>query len=265
MRFLYALIGLFFCTSLAAQSLPAPQGFVTDYTQTLSPAQRNDLNNRLTAYAQQSSNEVAVALLNLPEGEDLETYTNTLARAWKIGQAKNNNGVLLVVYKNARKIRIEVGYGLEPVITDGRAKLLITEIIAPKLKQGDYAGGLSAGADELCALASKEFNKTQLNKRYYSKSNEASDIVRIIFGVIVLIIASIVGIIMVVSHGNGGNSRRRYRDRYGNNGSGGGFFFWGGWGGGSGGGSGNSGDSSGGDFGGFSGGDFGGGGSSGDF
>lgn len=264
MRFLYALIGLFFSASLAAQSLPAPQGFVTDYTQTLSPAQRNDLNNRLTAYAQQSSNEVAVALLNLPEGEDLETYTNTLARAWKIGQAKNNNGVLLVVYKNARKIRIEVGYGLEPVITDGRAKLLITEIIAPKLKQGDYAGGLTAGADELCALASKEYNKTQLNKRYYSSSG-VSDIMRVIFGVIVLIIALIVGIIMVVARGNSGNSRRRYRDRYGNNGSGGGFFFWGGgWGGGSGGGS--SGDSSsGGDFGGFSGGDFGGGGASGDF
>lgn len=268
MRYIFSLLGLLFGANLWAQSLPTPTGFVTDYTTTLSTEQRNALNTKLSTYAQQTSNEVAVAILNLPEGEDPELYTNQIARTWGIGQAKEDNGVLLVVYKNVRKVRIEVGYGLEPVITDGRAKLLITEIIAPKLRSGDFYGGISAGADELCALASKEYNKTQLNKRYFSAGG-VSDVVRVVMGIVVLAIALIVGIIMIVWRGKnrrGGNrSRGRYHD---DNSSGGGFIFWGGGGWGNNSGSSSSNDSSGfsgGDFGGFSGGDFGGGGASGDY
>ncbi len=248
-----------------AQNIPAYKGFVNDYVGILSDAQSASLNTFLTEQAEASSNEIVIAILNLPEGETIDDYTFQIAESWGIGREENDNGVLVALYINARQVRIEVGYGLEGAIPDLASYNVIQKDMIPFFRNQDYYQGLQKGVQSLHLLASDEYSDT-MRKRYYSQSESRSRDGRGGFSIFPIIVIIFLLVLFFNNRGGGGgNGGRRYRGRgyYG-----GGPYWWGGtvgggsssWGGGGWSGGGFSG---GGSFGGFGGGSFGGGGSSG--
>ncbi|MEZ5812590.1 MAG: YgcG family protein [Rhizobiaceae bacterium] len=147
-----AILALVFVASAAAASLPALTGRVVDNAGLIDPATRSAIEAKLKAHEEKSSDQVVVATIPGLEGEVLEDYANRLFRAWGLGQAQQNNGVLLLVARDDRKIRIEVGYGLEGTLTDLHSKLIIDNTIVPAFRAGNFAGGISAGVDDILTV-----------------------------------------------------------------------------------------------------------------
>ncbi|MFL6862824.1 MAG: TPM domain-containing protein [Allosphingosinicella sp.] len=135
----------------AAQDFPKLTGRVVDAADMLTPAQEAGLDQKLAGLEQATSRQLVVATVPDLQGYPIEDYGYKLGRAWGIGQKGANNGLILLVAKNDRKMRIEVGYGLEPVITDALSGQIIAETMTPAFKRGDYAGGIEAGVDALAA------------------------------------------------------------------------------------------------------------------
>jgi uncharacterized protein len=134
---------------------------VTDLSGTLSAQQTGELENTLAAFEAQKGSQIAVLIVPTLEGEDIAQFGIRVADKWKIGRGKVNgarvdDGVILIVAKNDRKLRIEVGYGLEGVIPDAVAKRVIAETITPYFKAGDFYGGIVAGVGQLTTLISGE-------------------------------------------------------------------------------------------------------------
>ena len=137
-------------------SIPALQKRVTDLTQTLSAAQKSQLEAKLTAFEQQKGSQIAVLIVPTTQPEDIAQFSIRVVDAWKLGRAKQDDGVLILVAKNDHKIRIEVGYGLEGAIPDLTAKRIISEIMSPSFKQGDFYDGIDNGVDKLIGLVNGE-------------------------------------------------------------------------------------------------------------
>lgn len=129
---------------------------VTDLTGTLSATQRDALEEKLAQFEQEKGSQIAVLLVPTTQPEDIAQYSIRVADAWKIGREKIADGVILIVAKDDRKMRIEVGRGLEGAIPDIYAKRIIADVMAPKFKQGDFAGGINAGVDSLMELIKGE-------------------------------------------------------------------------------------------------------------
>ena len=132
-------------------------GYVTDRAGLLSPAAKENLETTLRAFDEKTSNQVVVATFPSLEGDSLEDFSMRLAEAWKAGQKHRDNGVIFLIFKNDRKIRIEVGYGLEGVLTDALSGQIISRIVAPHFRQGDYEGGIMAGTDAIMKATQGEF------------------------------------------------------------------------------------------------------------
>ena len=132
-----------------AQTFPQLTGRVVDNANLLSPEQEAALTQRLEALQQASSRQLVVATVPDLQGYPVEDYGYKLGRAWGIGQQKANNGIILLVAPNERKVRIEVGYGLEPIVTDALSSLIIQNEILPRFRENDYSGGIEAGANAL--------------------------------------------------------------------------------------------------------------------
>ena len=129
--------------------LPALSARITDLTATLDETQRNRLEAQLAAIDRAGRAQIAVLLLPTTQPEAIEQFGIRLAEAWKIGHKGADNGVIVIVAKNDRKMRIEVGYGLEGSIPDAIAKRIIAERMVPLFKQGDFFGGLRSAVDGL--------------------------------------------------------------------------------------------------------------------
>lgn len=144
--------------NLQAQTIAVPvlKARVTDLTQTLSPDQLKQLEAKLAAFEQAKGSQIAVLMLPTTQPEDIAQFSIRVTDAWKLGRAKPDDGVLLVVAKNDRKMRIEVGYGLEGAIPDLTAKRIINEMMAPSLKQDDYYTGINNALDQLMRLIAAE-------------------------------------------------------------------------------------------------------------
>ncbi len=136
--------------------IPALQSAVTDLTSTLQPDELAALNQKLTQFAQQSGSQIAVLILPGTQPEDIAQFGIRLAEAWKIGRDKQDDGVIVIVAKQERKMRIEVGYGLEGAIPDVVAKRIIREQMAPAFKQGQFYAGLNQATDTLMTLIQGE-------------------------------------------------------------------------------------------------------------
>lgn len=129
---------------------------VTDLTHTLSQSQQAQLEDKLAAFESKKGSQIALLIVPSTQPEDIAQYSIRVVDKWKLGRKKADDGLLILVAKNDRKIRIEVGYGLEGAIPDLTAKRIVSEVIAPKFKQGDFYGGLDAGVDKLIALVDGE-------------------------------------------------------------------------------------------------------------
>lgn len=131
---------------------PAPKDTpVVDQTNTLTVEQKQALAAKITKERSQTGNQIAILMIKSLEGESLEEYSIEVARGWGIGQKERNSGVLLFVAKEDRRLRIEVGYGLEGALTDIRSGQIIRDRITPPFKQGDYYEGLDSGLDGIIA------------------------------------------------------------------------------------------------------------------
>ncbi|RZJ04223.1 MAG: YgcG family protein [Brevundimonas sp.] len=128
---------------------PNLTGRVVDQAQLLSPAVEAELTTKLEALETESSDQLVVVTVPDLQGYEIEDYGYQLGRAWGIGQKENDNGALLIVAPNERKVRIEVGYGLEPILTDGLSALIIQNDILPAFRDGDYEKGIVAGVDAI--------------------------------------------------------------------------------------------------------------------
>jgi uncharacterized protein len=199
--------------------------------------------------------QLVVATVSSLEGRDIESYSVDLARAWKLGEKTKNNGLLVLVAPNERKARIEVGYGLEGVVTDAISSIVIRNAMAPRFKQGDYGGGIARAVDDLVAVV--ETSADEWQKRPDLRAEPQADLMDTLLPLIVMAIFLFVAISMMRNARAQGGQNMRMGRRGGPN-----VIILppmgGGWGGGGGGGFGGGGFSGGG-------GSFGGGGASGDW
>ena len=133
----------------AAQDFPKLTGRVVDAANIIPPADEAALTQKLEAVETASSRQLVIATVPSLQGYDIADFGYQLGRHWGIGQKGANNGMLLLVAPNERKVRIDVGYGLEPIMTDALSHQIITQQILPAFKKGDYPGGINAGADAI--------------------------------------------------------------------------------------------------------------------
>jgi uncharacterized protein len=154
-----SLLALLVCWAFAASAdvaVPPLSGRVVDQTGTLSAGDISALTQTLGSLELRKGSQIAVLIVPTTEPETIEQYSIRVAEAWKIGRKKIDDGALLVVAKNDRKLRIEVGYGLEGALTDVTASRIINEIIVPKFRSGDFAGGILAGVNRIVAVVDGE-------------------------------------------------------------------------------------------------------------
>lgn len=138
------------------QPVPPLTGRVVDQTGTLSAAQRQALEESLRAFEQRKGSQIAVLVVSGTQPEAIEQYAIRVAEQWKIGRGKIDDGAILVVAKDERALRIEVGYGLEGALNDATARRIIDERIVPRFKAGDFDGGLRAGIDAMMRVIEGE-------------------------------------------------------------------------------------------------------------
>ncbi len=137
-------------------AIPPLQAHVTDLSGTLSAGQQAQLEQQLAAFETARGSQIAILLVPTVQPEAIEQFSIRVAEAWKIGRRNHDDGVLITVAKNDRKMRIDVGYGLEGAIPDAIAKRIISETMAPKFRQGDFAGGLSGAVAQMEKLIEGE-------------------------------------------------------------------------------------------------------------
>jgi uncharacterized protein len=291
---LATLVALGLTGTAQAQDFPQFTGFVVDAANVLPPEQEAALTQKLDQLQQQTNHQLVVATVPDLQGYPIEDYGYRLGRAWAVGLKDADNGAILLVAPNERKVRVEVGYGLEPVLTDAYSSVVINGTILPRFKAGDLPGGIVAGADALATqlslpdadaqarakAAAAEYDRTHATAARRGSNGGGIPFGLVFWGMVLLFVL----LSMLRGRGGRGGSGgkwrgRRYRSRGGGgawpivlwtianeierssrdrDGGGG----WGGWGGGGGGSSGGGGWGGGG-FGGGGGGSFGGGGASG--
>ena len=138
---------LLFSVSTSAQGVPTLIGRVVDNAEILSPQTETTIILLLENHEQETSNQVTVLTIPTLGGESIESYANRVFRTWGLGRADVNNGVLLLIAKNDRELRIEVGYGLEGSLTDAEAGRIIRNVIVPMFRSDDFEGGTLARAE----------------------------------------------------------------------------------------------------------------------
>jgi uncharacterized protein len=133
----------------AEPTLPTLTGRITDEASLLKAGDRAIIEAELAELEQKSTDQLVVVTLNSLQGHSIEDFGYDLGRAWGIGQKGKDNGILLIVAPNERKVRIEVGRGLEPIMTDAMSRIIIENAIAPQFKRGDYPAGITAGVRDI--------------------------------------------------------------------------------------------------------------------
>jgi uncharacterized protein len=154
-----SLLALLLCWAFAALAdvaVPPLSGRVVDQTGTLSSDAVASLTQTLKDFEARKGSQIAVLIVPTTAPETIEQYSIRVAEAWKIGRTKVDDGAILLIAKDDHKLRIEVGYGLEGALTDVTAQRIIDEVITPKFKSGDFAGGISSGIDRIIGVVDGE-------------------------------------------------------------------------------------------------------------
>jgi len=154
-----AFLAFFLCWSFMAGAqiaIPPLTGRVTDQTATLTVEQKTALEQTLQAFEARKGSQIVVHVVPTTAPESIEQYALRVAEQWKPGRKKIDDGVILVIAKDDRALRIEVGYGLEGALTDATSKRIISEVIAPRFRQGDFHGGIRAGLEQIMRVIDGE-------------------------------------------------------------------------------------------------------------
>lgn len=165
-RILLVTIAFLFAAPALAQAYPPLTGRVVDAADLLNPAQEAELTQKLAALEVSTTRQLVVATVPSLEGHDIQEYGVGLGRAWHIGQQGANNGVILLVAPTERKVGIQVGYGMEGVLTDALSGQIIRNLILPRFRANDYPGGIDAGADALIAQLQAPPEAAEANLRH---------------------------------------------------------------------------------------------------
>src|SRR6202048_3023348 len=188
--FLVALL----CAGLAvrAADFPVLTGRVVDQANVLSAEARNALEPKLADLETKSGIQLVVASVASLEGQEIEPYANQLFRTWKLGEKTKNNGVLLLVAPNERRVRIEVGYGLEGTLTDALTKIIITNAIAPRFKAGDFSGGVARGVDDIITVLTTDASEWQKRPSLRVDAEQTPDVgVWLLLGALLVFVAAL--------------------------------------------------------------------------
>jgi uncharacterized protein len=188
---------LFTVVSGFALTFPVLTGRVVDQANIIPAETRSAIEQKLTELETKSGIQLVVATVTTLEGQEIEPYANQLFRSWKLGEKIKNNGVLLLVAPNERRVRIEVGYGLEGTLTDALSKVIITNAITPRFKTGDFGGGVSRGVDDIITVLTTDASEWQQRPSLRLDNQQTPDPANWLL--IVILIA--VGILLLVSRG----------------------------------------------------------------
>jgi uncharacterized protein len=220
---LFLLLAFATFSPVAAQDFPKLTGRVVDEANLLNPAQEAALTAKLEGLEQQTNRQLVVTTLNSLQGYEISDYGYQLGRFWQLGQdgkgeSEKNNGAILIIAPNERRMRIEVGYGLEPVLTDGFSSTVVRNDITPLFKAGDYAGGINAGVDKIITqltLPPEQAAKAaaEYDARQKSSSGDKVDIGNIIFWLFIFFFVILPAISPLFS-GNKGRGRRHRDSAY---------------------------------------------------
>ncbi len=226
-RLLSALFGLLGCVSLAAAqtiNFPALSGRVVDEAGILDSPARAALTRSLADLEDKTTDQLVVVTVKSLQGNTIETYGYQLGRHWQIGQQGKNNGVLLIVAPGERKVRIDVGYGLEWALTDAIAKFIVETSILPRFRANDYPGGIKRGVEDVIQVLtgdSAEYQQRARNATSRHRDNSPSGFFKgiltqfsLVFGIVFILLGLKVMHALLIALGV---TRRRPRD---------GFWYW---------------------------------------
>jgi len=180
---------LLFLLPFAAHALEVPRlaGYVNDYAQMISPSAKARLEQDLAAFERSDSTQIVILTVPSLEGEVMEEFSIKVAESWKIGQKGKDNGIVMVVSKQDKKIRVEVGRGLEGKLTDLMAGRIIDLVVKPRFKRGDFDGGFLAGVASMIDATRGEF-KAEERRRPQRRDNSSRIITFLIFGAVALLV-----------------------------------------------------------------------------
>lgn len=153
-----ALLFLLFLFSIAHAEIPVPKlsAPVTDLTGTLNEAEKTALDQKLLAFGRRKGSQIGVLIVPTTKPEEIAQYGIRVADEWKLGRKHVDDGAILIVAKDDRRLRIEVGYGLEGVLNDATARRIVSEVIVPRFARGDFYGGIDAGVDKMMSVIEGE-------------------------------------------------------------------------------------------------------------
>ena len=222
---LVLLLWVFALTARAELKFPELTGRVVDNAQMIEPAVREQLTQQLQAHEKATGEQLVVVTLPNLQGTDIADFGYQLGRAWGIGQKDKNNGALLIVARDERKLRIEVGYGLEDRLTDAQSSVIINQVITPAFKTGNFSKGISDGvAAMLVVLGGNPLDEP--STVYEPRGDESSDFVSRHPGVFVFLVMLFILTIFVCQMlgilPSGGGGRGRSGGGFGGGGFGGG-------------------------------------------
>ncbi len=188
--FSFAANGQDFSMKKVIQTPPAPPKLVNDYAGILTDAQQQSLEVKLTRFNDSTSTQITVVIVPRLDGMDVADAANELGRNWGVGQIKKNNGVILLISKEDRKLNISPGYGLEGALPDITCKEIIDDIIVPKFKGEDYYRGIDEGTDAIMQAVKGEFTATP---GYHKKSTSFGRILFYIFMIVIFLLTFVRG------------------------------------------------------------------------
>jgi len=191
-KWLFALIFFLWCLPYSACALEVPklQGYVNDYAGMISPSAKSKLEETLRTFEQSDSTQIVILTIPSLEGENIEEFGIKAGETWKIGHKGKDNGILFIVSKQERKIRVEVGYGLEGRLTDLTAGRIIDLVIKPRFKQEDFDGGFIAGVSSLIDATRGEFRAERRPARRGQKSISPFLSILLFLGIFTLLMGS---------------------------------------------------------------------------
>jgi len=170
---------------LPALEAPPLTGRINDQARMLSPESRQQLERKLAAFERETSNQVVVLTIESLQGDNIDQFSIRVAESWKIGQQGRDNGVLLVLAKEERKVRIEVGLGLQGVLPDITAGRIIRDVMRPYLKAGNFDQGIEAGVDGIIAATKGEFKGTGQTARHHAAEKSSPSFLAMLLGALV--------------------------------------------------------------------------------